>query len=55
MDDDEIIDARTGITASDFRDSIDILTVQTVEAAGRVPFAVTGLLRSSDDKEADLV
>ncbi len=55
VDDDEIIDERTGITASDFRDSIDILTVQTVEAAGRVPFAVTGLLRSSDDREADLV
>jgi hypothetical protein len=54
VDEDEIIDERTGITASDFRDSIDVVTVRAVEPAGRVPFAITGLLRKPEDMEADL-
>lgn len=53
--DDEIIDERTGLTASDFRDSVEILTVRTVARAGRVPYAVTGRLRSSEDTEVEIV
>jgi hypothetical protein len=55
IDGDEIIDARSGLTASDFRDSIEILTVRSVQPGGTVPYAVTGSLRSPDEKEADLV
>jgi hypothetical protein len=55
IDDDEIIDERSGLTASDFRDSVEILTVRSVQPAGRVPYAVTGLLRTSEEKEVELV
>jgi hypothetical protein len=55
IDDDEIIDARSGLTASDFRDSVEILEVESVHPVGRVPYAVTGLLRPSEEKEAELV
>jgi hypothetical protein len=55
IDKDEIIDERSGLTASDFRDSIEILTVGSVESGGTVPYAVTGSLRSADEKEAELV
>ena len=52
MDADEIIDPRTGLTASDFRDSLEILTVASVRPAGTVPYALTGWLRRADEKEA---
>lgn len=55
IDDDEIIDERTGLTASDFRDSVEILTVRSVQPGGAVPYAVTGSLRSIDEKEDELV
>lgn len=55
IDDDEIIDERSGLTASDFRDSIEILTVRAVRPAGRVPYAVAGVLRTADESEVEIV
>lgn len=55
VDEDEIIDERTGLTASDFRDSIEILIVRTVQPAGTVPYAVTGVLRPADEREEQAV
>lgn len=55
MEEDEIIDARTGLTAADFRDSVEILVVHEVAPAGSVPYAVTGRLRASDQKEVEIV
>lgn len=53
--DDEIIDRKTGLTAADFRDSVEILTVRSVAPFGRVPFAVTGTLRGLEETEVDVV
>lgn len=52
--DDEIIDERTGLAASDFRDSIEILKIASVQAVGVVPYALTGILRGADEKEAEV-
>jgi len=51
--DDEIIDEKTGLTASDFRDSIEIRKITSVCPAGVVPYALTGILR--DETEAHFV
>jgi hypothetical protein len=48
---DEIIDERTGLTAADFADSIDIVTVVAVEPAGDVPYVLTGRLGAMDHEE----
>jgi hypothetical protein len=48
---DEIIDERTGLTAADFADSIDIVTVVAVEPAGDVPYVLTGRLGGPDLEE----
>lgn len=55
VDQDEIIDEKSGLTAADFRDSIEIIAIRSVSAGGRVPYAVTGQLHSADDKEAFVV
>jgi hypothetical protein len=55
VDEDEVIDEKSGLTAADFRDSIEILTIRTINEGGNVPYAVTGQLRSAEDKEADVV
>jgi hypothetical protein len=44
---DEVIDARSGLTAADFRDSVEILTIQAIEPVGCVPMSSIGRLRSS--------
>jgi hypothetical protein len=54
IDEDEIIDERTGITASDFRDAVEILAVRSVRPAGRIPFALAGILRAADESEVEL-
>jgi hypothetical protein len=52
---DEIIDERTGLAASDFRDSIEILAVASVRPAGApVPYVLTGSLRAADEKETEV-
>lgn len=52
---DELIDERTGLTAADFRDSIEILEVRSVDPAGQVPYAVTGHLRAPGESEVEIV
>ena len=52
---DEIIDERTGLTAADFRDSVEVLTVRTVRPAGTVPYAVTGRLRVPGEEGMQIV
>jgi hypothetical protein len=42
MQGDEVVDERTGLTVADFRESIDILTVASIEEAGDVPYIVIG-------------
>ena len=41
---DEVIDARSGLTAADFRDSVEILKLQSIEPVGRVPSTSLGRL-----------
>jgi hypothetical protein len=50
---DEVVDERSGLTAADFRDSVDILTVQSIEPAGDVPYLVVGRLNDSNEGEGD--
>jgi hypothetical protein len=44
---DEVIDAKSGLTAADFRDSVEILTIQSIESIGRLPLSLTGRLHNS--------
>ena len=48
---DELIDERSGLTAADFQESVDILTVKTVEQVGEVPSLVLGRLNQSDEED----
>jgi hypothetical protein len=49
---DEVIDDRSGLTAADFADSIDILTIAAIDDAGDVPFIVTGRVSGPESQEA---
>ncbi len=49
VDRDEIIDERSGLTAADFEDSIDIVTIAVIEPAGLVPFVITGRLTEATE------
>jgi hypothetical protein len=51
LDADELVDVRSGLTAADFQESVDILTVQALEPAGDVPYLVIGRLH---DFEGDI-
>jgi hypothetical protein len=42
---DEVIDERSGLTVADFQDSLDLVTVQSVDPAGDVPLVITGRLQ----------
>ena len=44
---DEVIDAKSGLTAADFRDSVEILTIRSIEPVGRIPLSSTGRLHNS--------
>jgi hypothetical protein len=48
---DEVVDEASGLTAADFQQSVEILTVATVEDAGDVPSLLAGRL---GDAEEDL-
>jgi hypothetical protein len=52
IDSDEVMDERSGLTAADFQDSVDILTVTAVEPVGEVPYLLLG--RLTDAEEEDL-
>jgi hypothetical protein len=51
IDADEIIDERSGLTAADFQDSVDILTVSSIEDVGQVPYMLVGRLRDTDQED----
>lgn len=51
---DEVVDERSGLTAADFQDSMDILTVRLVEAAGDVPYMVVGRLNEAEEEGFDV-
>jgi hypothetical protein len=51
---DEVIDERSGLTAADFQDSIDIVTVRTVERVGETPYVVVGRLNDVHEEESDV-
>ena len=50
---DELVDERSGLTAADFQESVDILTVKTIEPVGEVPHLVVGRLSDSEEDVDD--
>jgi hypothetical protein len=50
---DEVIDERSGLTAADFQDSLDLLTVRSIEPVGDVPFVITGRLHEGAEDDDD--
>jgi hypothetical protein len=50
---DELVDERSGLTAADFEESVDILTVSSIEPVGDVPYLVVGRLNESDEEDFD--
>lgn len=50
---DEVVDERSGLTAADFQDSIDILTVESVEPVGDVPYMLVGRLNEPDKGQGE--
>lgn len=48
---DEVVDERSGLTAADFLDSIDLLTVSSIDPAGPVPYVIVG--RLNDPERSD--
>jgi len=44
VDEDEVVDQRTGLTVADFRESLDVLTVDQVHSVGDVPYVLVGQL-----------
>jgi hypothetical protein len=53
IDADEMIDERSGLTASDFQGCVEILQVASLSAVGPVPSLVIGRLREASDIEVD--
>lgn len=50
---DEVVDERSGLTAADFQDSIDLLTVASIEPAGIVPYVLVGRLNDAERSDSD--
>jgi hypothetical protein len=48
---DEVIDARSGLTAADFQGCVEILRVSSIEPIGLVPLVAVGRLREAREKE----
>lgn len=49
--DDELIDERSGLTAADFEDAVEVVTVMRLEPAGTVPRIITGRRLPVDEEE----
>jgi len=49
--DDELIDERSGLTAADFEDAVEVVTVVQLEPAGTVPRIITGRRLPADEEE----
>lgn len=47
---DEVVDEASGLTAADFQDSVDIVTVTAVEDAGDVPSLLVGRLGEAEEE-----
>ena len=47
LDADELVDERSGLTAADFQESVDIVTVTAIEPVGDVPYLVVGRLNDT--------
>jgi hypothetical protein len=47
IDADEIVDAASGLTAADFAGSVEILTVKSVNSAGRIPALYIGRIETN--------
>lgn len=52
---DDVIDERSGLTAADFRDSIEVVAVRSVEPAGIVPSLLTGRIHAATENGENLV
>ncbi len=50
---DELVDERSGLTAADFEESVEILTVMTIEPVGDVPSLVLGQLNDAEVEDTD--
>jgi hypothetical protein len=48
---DEVIDERSGLTAADFRDCIEILQISAIDDVGLVPFATAGRIQEQGIEE----
>jgi hypothetical protein len=46
---DEVVDETSGLTASDFQDSVDIVTVKSVEEVGDMPGLFVGRLNNEEE------
>lgn len=44
LQDDEVVDERSGLTVADFRESVEVLTVRQFAPAGAVPYVLIGRL-----------
>lgn len=51
LDADEVVDERSGLTVADFQESIDILTVHSIEVAGEVPYILIGNMNEQAETE----
>lgn len=48
---DEVIDERSGLTAADFQDCIELLQVRSITSIGQVPFGALGRLHEAQEIE----
>jgi len=46
---DELVDERSGLTAADFQESIDILAVRSIEEVGDMPYVLLGRLHEAEE------
>jgi len=51
VDRDEVIDERSGLTVADFQDSLDLVTVRSLDPVGDVPLVITGRLQGAEGKD----
>jgi hypothetical protein len=52
VDEDEVVDERSGLTVADFRESVEVLTVRTIEPAGEMPYLLVG--RMNEETAMDM-
>jgi hypothetical protein len=50
---DELVDERSGLTAADFQESIDILTVSSIEEMDDMPYVLLGRLNEAENDQEE--